>query len=72
MNFDKNIPIPANKRSGWPKQYHFDKMEIGDSQEFPLGKRDVINSTAQRTKRIRGFRFTIKKTGDKIRIWRTG
>lgn len=69
MKFDKNVPIPALK-SGWPKQYYFDQMQIGDSQEFPVYLRNNINVVAQRIKKRTGFIFKIMVINDKVRIWR--
>jgi hypothetical protein len=70
MQFDKDVPIPPMKNGGWPKQYYFDQMQIMESQEFPVALRSNINAVAQRIKKRTGFRFRIRVTDDKVRIWR--
>ena len=71
MQFDKNIPLPGlRKVGGWPKQYFFAHMEVGDSQEFDISKYVSIHSARMRISKSKGYKFTVKSTGDKVRIWR--
>lgn len=70
MQFDKNISIPAKKGGGYPKQYFFELMEVGDSQEFPIGKRASINSRRVKAAKNTGFTYHTKTIGNSVRIWR--
>lgn len=77
IKIEKNIPVPKINIPHY-KLYPFQKMKIGDSMAFPVGN-DFWNrvmakvSTSARyfvLKHKKKWKFTTRKQGDVIRIWR--
>ena len=64
------LPPPASNAKG-VSSYKFDEMEVGDSIDFEgdvaLKARGAAYSYAKRT----GKTFTVRRTIDGCRIWRT-
>lgn len=67
LPIDTGIPIPADRRGA--RKYPFAEMAIGDSFWAP----DYTNArtSAGQYGRLHGMRFTGRKDGKGIRIWRT-
>jgi hypothetical protein len=61
---EKNIPIPKR----WP----FDEMKVGDSFLIPpSANRVTVSVAAKRWGEKHNAQFTIRKTPDGYRCWRT-
>jgi hypothetical protein len=71
MKIEKGVPIPPvnSQFLSWP----FGQMEVGDSFEVPLDKRERCRSAVSSYSRQHpGLKFTVQKTGDDTwRCWRT-
>lgn len=67
---ERGARMPRSAQAG-KRRYPFNQMEIGDSFAFPLADRHKLASAAslygQRTSR----KFSIRKTGNCCRVWRT-
>ena len=70
IKIDPNLPIPA--RSGWVK-YPIAKMLKGDSFLLPpeATTGSVRNCASSFAKRHAGVKFTLRKTPEGYRLWRT-
>lgn len=66
--FDKNVPIPPRKK--FFKKYHLEDMQIGDSFLAENVKINSMNQVIARAKAKTGFKFTFRKDGTGVRIWR--
>lgn len=78
IQIEKGIPIPPTQRDR-ETMFPFDRMEVGDSFLFLVGKRDpkransVVSSACCRYKRSHpGYQFSARLMPDKkgIRVWR--
>lgn len=70
--FDKNVDINLVSRTT-QKIYHFEKMEIGDSQEICVigRKRQTLSKLVSDYGKRYGMTFTIRKVApDHVRVWR--
>lgn len=63
--FDQDIEIPSKMHK--QKRYFFERMKVGESQEFAVEKFNSINSARLR---IKDKRFTMRKSDKTCRIWR--
>jgi len=73
MQFDKNVPMPSAREEY--KSYQFDRMEVGDSFYVadPDGKtahRIQTQVSYQKRYGATAKRFTTRRVGDGIRVWR--
>ena len=82
--FSKNRPLPKNRRGGlgnWeikrnnfmaspikPRFVSFDIMEVGDSFAVDYHKR--VHAAVSYANKTSGKKFTSKRRGDVIRVWR--
>ena len=68
FKIEKGVPKPA--RAGYSK-YPLRKMEVGDSFFIETGDPSVIRSNVTIfSKRNPGYKFSTRKEGTGIRIWR--
>jgi hypothetical protein len=65
---DHNVPIPP-ARKGPEVKFPFALLGIGDSFFVPGERNNVSNAAHQYAKR-HGVKFTVRKQGDGIRVWR--
>lgn len=69
--------IVVQKGYGLPEKrmmyaYPYEEMEIGDSFVVPLEARQrVMNANSRAFKRL-GMRFSARREGDQVRVWRVG
>lgn len=65
MQIDKNVPLPANRKSGLTSVFR--NMEINDSVVIPLSIRHLAASTANQI----GIKITTSKISEtEARVWR--
>lgn len=63
---DKNIKIP-----GGQAKLPINELEVGESFEFPLARRNSVQSRATRLKMLKNKEFAVKKIdAETARIWR--
>lgn len=67
FKIEKRVPIPA--RTTTPK-YPFRDMKVGDSFVVADGGKSVAIAASAFSRRNPEYRFTARKEGDAIRIWR--
>ena len=60
---EKNVPLPASRG-----KYPFREMKVGDSF---VAEEKVRGAAQAFSSRVEGFKFLVRKEGDKVRIWRT-
>lgn len=66
VKVDSDIPVPPQR-----EEYPFLEMEVGDSFEVKLAKRESVQTIASGIKRTTGKRFTVRKVdSDTCRVWR--
>jgi hypothetical protein len=77
-----DIPLPAAKRSGaasLTRKYPLSDMAVGDSFAIPAPDADALRRNAQlayfavqnfRKRRGRQFRFSVRRQGDRVGVWR--
>jgi len=75
MKIDNLVPIPEENRSGMgrPEKYPFSKLEVGDSILFDPEPAGSLSrpAAAARTRAMRtDMKFTCRKEGTGVRIWR--
>ena len=76
IQIEKGVPIaPAYSVGRGPRgKYPFDSMAIGDSflvQWDTPSKMSSVRACARIAARRTGYRFTVRKTREGIRAWRT-
>jgi len=64
---EKNVPVPPGRRTG--SRIPFARMEIGDSVFLP-GDPKKFNSVSVAAAKKYGFKFTQRRVGGGVRIWR--
>lgn len=68
---ESNVPIPY-KYFALRDMYSIHTMKVGDSRYFPNSKPSTVYSLAKESqKRYPGWRFTVRKMADGMRMWRT-
>lgn len=66
IKIDKKVKLPPpSDREG---KYPWDQMNVGDS--FSVSNNPSIRACASYAGNKRGWRFTCRKEGRKIRVWR--
>lgn len=66
IKIEHAVPVPD-----YTGMYPFDSMKIGDSFEIPKSSRGSVATKASFYARIHpGYKFTVRKVGDKVRVWR--
>jgi hypothetical protein len=68
FKIEKGVPIPA-KRTNRATGYPWGQMEVGDSFYAP-GKRSADFSAYRAAALKHGIRYTVRKEGDGVRVWR--
>jgi hypothetical protein len=71
---DKNVPIPPERKRGGQRKYPFRTMMVGDSflvKESGERVRLTLGSAASVAGRRLKRTFTVRKTEDGHRVWRT-
>jgi len=71
IQLDKGVPIPKRPVGGRNLIYPFHIMEVGDSFEFPAERKLSVSALAGLRGREIGAKFSIRKTGQTYRCWRT-
>jgi hypothetical protein len=66
LQIDKGVPMPE-KRRGKNSLVDWGAMEVGDSFEWPPG---VTRSVTKINERLAPKKFTTRKLGDRVRVWR--
>lgn len=68
---DKKIPIPPHSpRSGAPRKYPLNEMNIGDSFLWPGAPSRVVSAVSWYGKRNPPAKFTVRKVDGGVRVWR--
>lgn len=80
MKIDRNIPLPAARRTpaGYSSKYPFAKLTPGDSFIIPLpadpkkakAKRVTISGLMLYHARKRGAKYASRRLADGLRVWR--
>lgn len=65
IQIDKNVPVP--KHNGKHSEYPFDSMEVGDSFSVAW---ILAASVRNCYSRYKPKKFSTRKMGDNIRVWR--
>lgn len=68
FKIEKNIEISSRGRG--VSKYPFAQMDVGDSFSAPHTAAMKIRSAAFSFGKRSGFRFSTRKDGDQVRIWR--
>jgi len=68
IKIEKGIPIPKDVR-GRKSKYPIEKLEVGDSFHVESITRQSLFSSCRKYVNM-GWKFTTRKTGNGIRIWR--
>jgi hypothetical protein len=64
---DQGVPMPKVYR------YPIDELEVGESFEFPIEKRQSVQTSASNIKKKSDKSFVVSKVNDEVgRIWRKG
>ena len=67
IEIERGVPVP---RVNVQRKYPHDDMAVGDSFYLEgVGMKIVLNSNWRAQKRL-GWRFTARKEGEGIRVWR--
>lgn len=74
INIDKGVPIPDRKRGHgrlckYRCKYPWRDMEVGDSFVYE-GTHKSASAISSYPTKVFGMKFSTRKEGDKIRIWR--
>ena len=64
---DKGIPLPEEKKRN---VYPYKQMDVGDSFFAPGTKITVMCNLQYRMGKKTGMKFTARKEGDGVRVWR--
>ena len=73
VKIDKNVEIPEITRCGGrPAKYPWHAMEVGDSFFVPDKKSCQFGGLIQYAKKKTGYKYSVRKEGDGIRVWRVG
>lgn len=69
MRVDKNIPIPPiNIKRG--SKYPWEEMGVGDSMLFVGMRVNGVCPQATKAGRRLGWKFTVRKVENGVRVWR--
>lgn len=64
VKIDSNVPMPVQR-------YPLMNLKVGESFEFPIERRDLIQTNASTIKRRKGREFTVRKVNETTaRVWR--
>jgi hypothetical protein len=67
IKIEKGLPLVPYNNTRWP----FDSMEIGDSFLIPSQtKSSTVSAAARFHSKIKGTKFSVRKTPDGHRCWR--
>ena len=74
-NFSEKISLKVSKDFESPSKrevfdYPYKSMNIGDSFEVPLSKRQIVYNANFRAKKRLGISLTTQTIGEIIRVWR--
>ena len=64
---DKKTPFPIRARDKYP----FRDMQVGDCFTFSVIQRNTVTNAALQYGKRFGAKFTTRREGDLVRIWRT-
>lgn len=67
ISVDTGVPVPEGAMAGLP----LGTLKVGESILFPLEYRSKVQIQASKLKRNGEKEFTVRKEGDKCRVWRT-
>lgn len=73
IKINKGIEMPKTTQ-GRPSKYPFEKMEVGDSFEYPKGiyKGSLLSAAKNWAKRNnKKWDFSVRTIDGKFRLWRT-
>jgi hypothetical protein len=68
IKIDKNIALPPEKKNN---NYPYKQMKVGDSFFIQDGKISVICNSNYRMSKQLSQKFTARKEGEGVRVWRT-
>jgi hypothetical protein len=68
ITIDKNIALPPEKKSN---NYPYKNMKVGDSFFVANGVISVICNSNYRMSKQLNHKFTARKEGEGVRVWRT-
>jgi len=68
---DSDVPMPEEPET-FNDAFPLERLEVGESFEFPYEHRKYVQSRASTIKRRKGMEYTVRKVDDKsARVWRT-
>lgn len=71
MEIVTNIPMPSDTRAGRKAIYPFADMSVGSSFSMDAADRARLTMAAKQwARRHPGWKYVIRQTEDKVRIWR--
>ena len=68
ITFDKAVPLPEEKKRN---TYPYKHMDIGDSFFIGDAKMNIVCNNNYRVSKSTGMKFTARREGDGVRVWRT-
>jgi hypothetical protein len=69
VQHETGVPIPS-KYENLRATYKIHLMKPGDSRYFPNAKAETVYSLAKASQKRYGWRFTVRKMADGMRMWR--
>lgn len=70
IRIDKDVPLPPRSAIGRPPIYPWRRLEVGDSFLVDSSKVSVRNQANLMGAKT-GKKFSVRKTEDGFRVWRT-
>ena len=64
---EKNIPIPSDRKRN---SYPYKQMDVGESFFVPDIRIQVVCNNNYRANKITGMKFTARREGNGVRVWR--
>jgi len=65
---ESNVPLPEEKKRN---SYPYKQMDVGDSFFIGGAKINIVCNNNYRIGKHTGMKFTARREGDGVRVWRT-
>lgn len=67
LAIEKGIPLPEERKRN---VYPYQAMEVGESFLVPEAKMQIVCNSNYRVSKATGMKFTARKEGNGVRVWR--